>query len=386
MIALLLSAQLSVGAHAIPVMTKVSPVPGGTERTELRIIQSSLHGALRRGPFSIHAMLSAEGATMGAGHVTPGAWGEGYIDSRHPHTWAHEIVVSAVDPLRLPLLRWSVTAGKGFAAFGSDDPMNRPAMLFPSNHHWAQVLERAMVTGAIRAGPLLMEGSVFNGDEPERPSQWPDLSRFGDSWSLRGMLRWRGVELQLSRARIVSPEHRQGAGLTHLLWHGSVRLDQPTALGRLHVLAEGGFADEEGAFQFHTALLEAQLGRGDHRPYARIERTERPEETRTLDNPFRAVRPHNENSNLGTTRWTTWTAGYGRALPWRAGPVRLEAIAELMLAHVTSVTGVVFDPASFYGGNDLLALSVGLRIGAGAPMPRMGRYGIAAGNTNGHGH
>ena len=58
--------------------------------------------------------------------------------------------------------------------------------------------------------------------------------------------------------------------------------------------------------------------------------------------------------------------------------LRTEAILEIAWAHVTSVEGV-FDPASFYGRNDLWMMSVGLRIAAGAPMHRMGRYGVAAG-------
>ena len=385
MITLLLAAQAAIGAHAVPSVTRASPVPGGS-RTDVQIIQSALHGTARRGALSLQGTLSLEGLTMRDGQVTPGAWGEGYIDSRHPHTWVHELVVSLGDPISLPVVRWSLSAGKGFAAYGSDDPMGRPPMLFPANHHWSQVLERAMVTGAVRAGPVTLEGSLFNGDEPEDPGQWPDFSRFGDSWSLRGMLAVRGVELQLSRARVKSPEHRQGAGLEHLMWHGSARLDRDARAGRVYALVELARVDEEGAFEFGTALAEAQLVAGAHRPYLRFERTERPEETRALEDPFRGVRPHNENSNLGTTRWTTYTAGYGRRLPWRLGPARFEAIGEIMYAHVTRVTGIVFDPEPFYGGNDLWTLSVGLRIGAGAPMPRMGRYGAAAGHTNGHIH
>ena len=38
----------------------------------------------------------------------------------------------------------------------------------------------------VRVGPVLAEGSFFDGDEPERPDQWPLIKkdsvwRFGDS-------------------------------------------------------------------------------------------------------------------------------------------------------------------------------------------------------------
>ena len=49
------------------------------------------------------------------------------------------------------------------------------------------------------------------------------------------------------------------------------------------------------------------------------------------------------------------------------------------VARVTMVTpGTVFTPQGHFGGNDLLTLSVGCRIGAGARRPRMGRYSVLA--------
>ncbi len=64
--------------------------------------------------------------------------------------------------------------------------MVRPFLRYPVNHHLAQILERAVAIAAVRAGPLLAEAGLFNGDEPERPGQWPRVGgRFGDSWSGR---------------------------------------------------------------------------------------------------------------------------------------------------------------------------------------------------------
>lgn len=378
---ILLLAQLALGAHAVPLVTRADG-PDRTSPAEVRVVMPTVHGSFARGPLQVQASLSLEGLTMDGGHLTPGAWGEGFIDRRHPHTYAHELMVSLIEPVRLPV-RWSLSAGKGFAPFGTDDPMSRPALLFPVNHHLSQILERAVVIGALGAGPLLLEGGVFNGDEPEKPTQWPELARFHDSWSARLTAAFAGLELQLSRARVASPEHRGGAGLDHDMWNGSARLARATRVGHLYAMAEVSRTDEEGAYQFGGFLAEAQLSAGAHRPWLRFERTERPEEVRQFGDEYRGVRPHNENANLGATRWTTIGAGYGYLVK-RHGPASFEALVELSRAHVTRVTGIAFDPESFYGRNDLWAFSVGLRIRAGAPMHRMGRYGLSAGQTSGH--
>ncbi len=94
-------------------------------------------------------------------------------------------------------------------------------------------------------------------------------------------------------------------------------------------------------------------------------------------NPFRTVRPLLESSIIGITRWFVVTGGYGRRLTPESLPVHVEGIAEVESAHVTRLTGL-FDPAAFYGRNDLWMFSVALRFTAGAPMHRMGRYGVAA--------
>lgn len=385
MTGLILLAQVTIGLQATPVLTRADPSAGGPSRTELRVVAPLAFATahLAGGRIALHAMLNGEGWTMREGQLATGVWGEGFSDRRHPHTWAHELVLTAQDVVRLPGVRWSVTAGKGFAPYGTEDPMNRPALQYPVNHHWSQVLERAVLIAGVSAGPVVLEAGTFNGDEPERWDTWPNWSRFADSWSARAFVRpGGGVELQLSHAMVKSPEHRNGSGLDHIMWNASASIARAVRPGMLYAMAEWAHADEEGAYQYSSFLAETQLRFGPNRAYLRGERTDRPEEQRILGNDFRSVRPHNENSNLGTTRWTTVSAGYARRLPAIAGRVRLEGIAELARAHVTNVTGIVFDPTLFYGKNDLWLLSVGLRVAAGEPVHRMGRYGVAmAGQT-----
>lgn len=364
-------------------LTRADPVAGDSSLTELRIVAPTLFASADAlgGRVQLHAMLDGEGWTMRDGQLATGAWGEGFYDRRHPHTYAHELIASATDLFAMPGdMHWSLAAGKGFAPFGTDDPMTRPALMYPVNHHWAQVLERAVVIAGVRKGRATLEAALFNGDEPERFSEWPSWGRFGDSWSVRALVRpSRALEFQGSYARVQSPEDRAGAGPTNTKLSVSARLERPLGPGTLYGLAEWTSNSEGGGFfLFHSALIEAEFRHGAHRHYLRMERADRPEEHRTGGDPFLTPRPPIDNTLDGVTRWTTTTLGSGLGLPQPVRALRTEAILEIAWAHVTSVEGV-FDPASFYGRNDLWMMSVGLRIAAGAPMHRMGRYGVAAG-------
>lgn len=391
---MLVFAQITLGAQAIPMLSHADPVPGGGTLTELRVSQPIFFASAAPlgGRLQLHAMLDFEGVTMANGQLSTGVFGEGFNDKRHPHTYGHELIASLLDPVRLPGVQWSLTAGKGFAPFGSDDPMNRPALVFPVNHHWSQILERAVAIAAVRRGAFTVEAGLFNGDEPEYPSQWPNWSRFGDSWSARALVRpsaW--LELQGSYARVASPEHRPGAGLTHDKASVSARFEGALSAGDAYLMAEWAHNSEEGFFAYSTALVEMQLAHRAHRGYLRFEHTDRPEETRLTQDAFRSVRPHFENSSLGTSRWNTITGGYGLA-PDLSLPVRLEAIVEGSYLHVAAVAGSgIFDPLTLWGRNDLWLASVAVRMQMGARVHRMGRYGVAAGDGHhtspaAHGH
>jgi hypothetical protein len=177
-----------LGAQAVGVVTRASPALAGRTLTEGYVTQPVVMGELvpRGGPLRLTGTLDFEGLTLRRGELNGGIYGEGYVDRRHPHTLVHE----AVAALEAGVLgaRASIAAGKGFAPFGTDDPMMRPFVKYPVNHHLAQILERYVLIAAVRAGPALLEASTFNGDEPMGPYEWPSARRFGDSWSVRGTL------------------------------------------------------------------------------------------------------------------------------------------------------------------------------------------------------
>jgi len=354
-------------------------VPGGSSYGETRITQPLLmvRGGIAGNRLLLFSTTELEGLTVPNGVLAPGDWGEGFADRRHPHTYAHELFVLAPDllrDLRLPVLL-DAGLGKGFAPFGTDDPMTRPVERFPVNHHLSQILERAVALVALTRGPVRLEGSIFNGDEPVGPTSWPKLSRFGDSWSLRLTVRpAAGLEWQGSRAVVTSPEVRTGGGLDQSKWSTSLRWERAVSGHPLYAEAEWAWTGlGASGFVLHSVLAEASLTLGPHRPYLQFERSDRPEDERTAD-PFRVQRPIIENSILGITRWTILTAGYGLDLPGRL-PLVIEPYAEGSVYDIASVGGGVFNPVVFYGGGGRKwSITGGVKLRWRFSGHRMGRY------------
>lgn len=382
--------RLRLGANGVLLYTYTDPVPRNNALGEVRLVQPVImaHAGAFANRLRFVGTLDLEGLTLPNGELTLGAWGEGFIDRRHPHTYAHELMLSAEHRLGRGdgQVRISLAAGKGFAPFGTDDPMARPVVRYPVNHHLAQILERAAVIVGVRTGPVTIEAGVFNGDEPERPGQWPKLDRLGDSWSGRvTVAAIEQLEFQGSYALVHSPEHRPGSGTDQHKWSLAGRWEGNVRTLPVYGLIEWARTSEaEGFFVFHSLLAEGALTRGRSRLHYRLERTERPEEARTLS-PFRSVRPHLENSIQGITRWTIHTAGYGYRLGAPSATVDAMPFVELNYGRMSEVRGGLFDVRSFYGKSSFWSISVGLRLNAGMRMHRMGRYGVAQ-DTEGSAH
>jgi hypothetical protein len=373
---------VQLGAQAIGVLTRVTPALGGAAFTEGYLTQPAVmgHVAAPGGRARLVGTLDLEGLTLRRGELTPGMHGEGYVDRRHPHSYVHELVASAEAPLRGA--RASLAAGRGFAPFGTDDPMVRPLAKFPVNHHLAQILERVVVIGAVRAGAVTAEVGAFNGDEPTGVADAPRWGRVGDSWAARLTLAPAGgAELQASYARVASPEFVAGGGTDQRKTSVGLRLDRGAPMaGRRYALVEWALTDDvvgtRRAFRYTSALAEAGVERRRWLASARLERTTRPEEERLAD-AFRSQRPHTDASILGITRWTIASAQLGAALP-TALLAGSHAFVELSRNAARPATRpALLDPARFYGASRLWSTSFGVRLTAGARHRRMGRYGVA---------
>jgi hypothetical protein len=385
------SASLTVEARTIGLVTRESHTPGDRTLTEAYLTQPIIGASLGAGWLHATGMLNLEGLTLRRGELDAGAWGEGYVDRRHPHAYLHELVVGV--ETRPAALAGSIYGGRGFVPFGSDDPMVRPFVSYPVDHHLAQIIERLMIVAAARAGPLAIEAATFGGDEPVDPSTLPLTRRMGDSWSLRATVVAATLpfilgraELTASYANVKSPEYREGQGLDQRKAHVGLRYEHEGGPFTRYALVEVARTTDvdrgRDLYTFNAVLTEGALCRGDAGVALRWERSDRPEEERLLD-LFRAARPATDVSILGVTLWTTITGAV--SLPaLRAYGMHAAPFAEVARVTADRTTAAVFDPVRVYGSSGMWRLAAGVRVASGrVAHGRMGRYGVASDSFGG---
>ncbi|HUP89808.1 MAG TPA: hypothetical protein VM100_10665 [Longimicrobiales bacterium] len=377
------SGGLAIGAQAVVLGTHVTPAMLGRDLTEGYVTQPSISamGSIAGGRVSFNGMLNLEGLTLKRGELNHSVWGEGYIDRRHPHTYLHEAVLTGVAGGQVGRLAGSATVGRGFVPYGTDDPMVRGFVKYPSNHHLSQILERWVAIGAVKYGPAIFEAALFNGDEPTGPSSFGQIDRFGDSWSVRGTLSpFAGVELQSSFAHVTSPELPNGGGLNQRKLSYSGRVERDFAGRQVYLLAEHSrstqvHGTDQPGFEFTSSLIEAASSVSRARIAVRYENSTRPEEERLAD-LFRSLRPSTDNSILGTNRWKTWSASVGSDVS--LSRFTFSPFVELARSSVQALDPFpVNKPADLYGSEKIWSFSAGTRIAVGMQHKRMGRYGVA---------
>jgi hypothetical protein len=372
-------ARVDFGAQAIGVVTHESPAIHGRDLTEGYLTQPMVMGraSFWGDALEVKGSLDFEGVTMKRGELNAGMHGEGYIDRRHPHTYLHELVITA--QRRSGDNGASLTLGKGFAPFGTDDPMARPFEKYPINHHLAQVLERVVATGAFRTRRLIFEAGLFNGDEPESPGDVPNRNRYWDSWSGRiTFVAFPQGEIQTSYARVRSPENARGGGADQRKQSASMRLEdaQRSGYGLLEWARSTNYVGSSRGFAFTSLLAETWARFGVLSGALRFERTDRPDEERLVDE-FRTPLPAADLSIIGRSRWTIITARVAASFP-TVKTLAIEPFAEVARIRFSpTIRPAGFDPAQFYGSERIWSLSVGAKLAFGMRHMRMGRYGVA---------
>ena len=376
----------SVRAQALALVTRVDPAMSGRAFTEGYLAQPIImaHGTAFRGALAAVLSIDLEGLTLDRGQLTPGAYGEGYADRRHPHTYLHEALIVGRGAFYQTGV--SLAIGKGFVPFGTDDPMMRPVAAYPVNHHLAQILERYVAVGAVQHRRLVVEGAVFNGDEPASPGAPPDADRFGDSWAARvTATAFYQLELQASYAFVTSPEIAGGAGLDQRKWSTAVRLDRQAGRvrsGLLEWARTDALLGDLRTNSFTSVLGELTLAMRSMTVSARYENTTRPEEQRLLD-PFRTSRSPTDLGIIGITRWQVGTVA--ASVPRQIGRVDVAPFAEVSFSHPKEeLTPTAFVPRDIYGSSSIWSVSVGARLGVGPHHTRMGRYGAGMPNVTPH--
>ena len=227
------SPWIRLGANGVAALTAADPVPGGQSLAEVRLVQPAVMvhaGACSdRLRFLGHAQ-SRGRSRFADGELTPGAWGEGFIDRRHPHTYRPRADPRADDLLGRAdgATRLSLDRREGVRAVRHrrpDDPAGAPlpGQSPPGPDPGAGGGDR----GVLRAGLIVSRPACSTATSPSSPDQWPQSSAGsatrgpGDSPACPV----RGLELQASYAHVHSPEHRPGAGTDQQKWSVSGRWD-----------------------------------------------------------------------------------------------------------------------------------------------------------------
>lgn len=374
-------------AHAFPSATFAGPFSSESplRRNRLALPHAAAMANIEspEARIVLRLMPNFEGATMADGETTFGGWGEGFIDARHPHTLLHEAMLS-INGWGAPGGALSISAGRGFAPYGTGDPMYRPALKYPTNHHLSQILERWTVNASYLADVGLgVEIGIFDGNEPDDWLDVGNIDNFGNSWS--GRLSWRfgaieGItapwEVSTSYGR-VRESHGATEELTEL-YNAALRHDARYGFGTLYGLVEASRSEPEDGDGYFSILGEAQAGLGAndrHRPYARMEYATRPEYPRLGDSGDDFFRYDHDDHAIGSTRWLIGTVGYGYDLT--ALPLGTRPFVEVQHSRVRAESGPqALDPQNLYGGSSFWSISAGVRVFLGGGPMRMGSYGV----------
>ena len=373
--------RFTMAAMAIGVVSAARPGAQNLPVTEGYLTQPMImaKGSWLDGRVASRVIVNLEGLTLDRGEINPGVYGEGYVDRRHPHTYLHEAMLGTAFSLKT--VSASVWAGKGFVPFGTDDPMGRPFVKYPANHHLSQVIERLQLTGSARYRGFSAEAALFNGDEPASPRDWPNTSNTFDSWAVRLTARpVRGLEVAASRASVVSPEDPEGLGLDQIKNNVAARWEASRGGRFRYGLIEWGrtseWAGERRAYVFHTLAAEGLVQGNALSAALRVERTVRPEEDRTRS-PYRSRRPLLDVNILGRSRWDIATLHVSHR-PVVRGPLRGAPFVEASWYRPRALEKpAAIDPEVLFGQSQLWLFSVGMRLHLGSMDSRFGRYGAA---------
>lgn len=371
-------------AQAFPVVT--IGAPGGDEGDPVRAtgwyltqpaLMTNLESPGQR--VVLRTTLDFEGLTQEDGELTFGGWGEGFLDKRHPHTLLHEAMLS-VNAWSVGGGGLSLSAGKGFAPYGTDDPMSRPGLKYPTNHHLSQILERWTVNGVWRTTGWSVEAGAFSGNEPEGAYDLSNVDGFGRSWSARLTRRFGGGmetdvdawELSASYGRVV--ETHDGVREATRLVNGAVRREGAAGPGTLYALVEASHGRPDDGPELFSVLGEFAWASGRHRPYVRFEEARRPEYARLGPSTSDAYFTYDHDDGpIGTTRWSITTLAY--AVDATRGSVSVRPFVEAQHHRVRADRGGV-QPEALFGSGSFWALSLGARVFLGGGPMRMGRYGV----------
>jgi hypothetical protein len=213
--------------------------PRGGDRTFLSgMVMAMARRERGAGILQLRAMLSPEPLMGARGYpllLASGETADGaapLVDRQHPHDLFMELSASYSVQLAGPVSAFVYAGLPGEPAFGPPAFMHRLSIMdspeAPISHHWLDSthVSFGVVTAGLVVGNLKLEGSRFNGREPDQ-HRWDIETGPLDSTALR--LSWNpgpNLALQASWARLVGPEEL-APGLNSTRWSLSAIYTRP---------------------------------------------------------------------------------------------------------------------------------------------------------------
>ena len=257
------------------------PRGGDKAFSESMLMVTAQHGA-GPGTLTLKSMLSLDPVMGPAGYpllLQTGETANGatpLVDRQHPHNLLMELAGVYALPIAAGSSAFVYLGYPGEPALGPAKFMHRfsgrddPAA--PITHHWLDSthITFGVATAGFIHGPWKVEGSVFNGREPDQ-NRWGFQPFRLDSWSGRITLNpARDWSFQVSYGYLHSPEQLTPQVNQRRLT-ASGTYNRPFAGGNWQTtLAWGQNRDQPGAV-LQAWLLESGLGLGPHTLFARAE-------------------------------------------------------------------------------------------------------------------
>jgi hypothetical protein len=245
-------------------------------------VMASLDNKLTPGDvLSIRLMLSVDRLTEGGDGYpllfqTGETWqGERLVDKQHPHDLFGELAVMYRHDFNKD---WSIKLYAGLPgepALGPTAFMHRPSAMSnpdaPLGHHWqdATHISFGVLTAALSWRNIRIEGSAFNGSEPDEDRYGFDRPQLG---SYSGRLSYNPTDeiaLQVSGAKLKNPE-RNGHDQTRITASGMYTTKMHDD-GWWATTLVWGRNDEEHEGESESWLLESQYTTGPSKIYGRFE-------------------------------------------------------------------------------------------------------------------
>ena len=263
--------------------------PRGDSKTfsESMLMVMAQHAA-GPGTLTLRTMLSLDPAMGADGYpllLQTGETADGVhplTDRQHPHDLVMELSGTYSLPLGGGSSAFLYVGYPGEPALGPVTFMHRVSGMddpaAPITHHWLDSthITYGVVTWGLVHGAWKVEGSAFNGREPDQHRWNFDAFRL-DSWS--GRLSWNPTAnwaLQASYGFIKSPEQLEPGVDQHRIT-ASATYNRPLAGGNLQTTLAWGRNDDSPGHDLDGVLLESALNRGRSTLFARLEDVQKDE-------------------------------------------------------------------------------------------------------------